>query len=212
MPTDHDLALGAVIICIVLFIIVLTTIALYERKLRQVRDSQPETYIQLSRQAIDAERRAADAIDRMTHFEAEAAQAKRDADARVNEADLAAYGQIERIKAEFAEQRQADRNFSVKQSKAVLSGKIMQEIAPLLDSFPYSFHDARHVGSSPVDYLVFDGLNDPSTDVNVVFLEVKTGSATLNGTEKRVKDAIDARRVRYEVMRVKMPVLEEPVS
>lgn len=212
MLNDHNLALGAVLVCIVLFIIVIATIALYERKLLQMRDEQPETYIQLSRLAMEAERRASDAIDRMSHFEAAAVQARKDADARVNAADLDAYGRIERIKAEFAEQRQADRNFSVKHSKAVLSGKILQEMAPLLADFPYSFHDARHVGSSPVDYLVFDGLNEPSAEVNVVFLEVKTGGAVLNGAEKRVKNAIDAGRVRYEVMRVKVPVLEESVS
>ena len=55
---------------------------------------------------------------------------------------------------------------------------------------------------------MFDGLNEPSADVSVVFLEVKTGGAMLNGAEKRVKNAIDAGRVRYEMIRVKVPVLE----
>lgn len=212
MPTDHNLALGAVLVCIILFVIVLATIALYERKLRQARDDKPDTYMQLSRQALDAEKLAAECMEKVAQYEAAAIQARRDADARVNAADLDAYGRIERIKAEFAEKRQADRKFSVKQSQAVISGKVLEQIAPLLADFQYSFHDARHVGSSPVDYLIFDGLNDPSAEVNVVFLEVKTGGATLNGAERRVKEAVEAGRVRYDVMRVKAPVLDDPVS
>jgi hypothetical protein len=66
----------------------------------------------------------------------------------------------------------------------------------------------RFVGD-PVDFVVFDGLSDGYVH-RVVFVEVKTGNAELNGNERRVKSAVIDRCVEWELFRV--PNGQPPVS
>ncbi len=85
-------------------------------------------------------------------------------------------------------------------SRATIRGQVAEQLAPMVPAFPYANADARFLGA-PVDYVVFDGLSDDD-DIEVVFVEVKTGRARLSPRERRVKDAIKARRVRYETLRL----------
>ena len=85
-------------------------------------------------------------------------------------------------------------------SRRVLKGQAAEQLAPLSGSFDYLPSDARFLGS-PIDYLVFDGLSDED-DVEIVFIEVKTGKARLNARETRVKEAVQAGRVRWEELRL----------
>jgi predicted Holliday junction resolvase-like endonuclease len=48
----------------------------------------------------------------------------------------------------------------------------------------------------PIDMIVFDGL-EGSGDINVVFLEIKTGKSQRNKHQRRVKAAVDAGRVQF---------------
>jgi len=89
--------------------------------------------------------------------------------------------------------RSLSRSFDVKK------GKIVEQLAPYLQSFPYDPHDARFLGS-PVDFIVFDGLNS-GKDITIRFVEVKSGRSTLNRNEQRVRDAVEKRRVSFEVFR-----------
>ncbi len=52
---------------------------------------------------------------------------------------------------------------------------------------------------SPIDMLVFDGLSDPEKELDIIILEIKTGRSALNKNERRVRDAVEAGRVTYEV-------------
>lgn len=92
------------------------------------------------------------------------------------------------------------RRDAVSRSQAVTVGKVTEHIAPYLPQFGYNPKDARFVGS-PVGFIVFDGLNDQAV-VQVVFVEVKSGSSALNARERQVRDAIKAGRVRWEELRV----------
>jgi predicted Holliday junction resolvase-like endonuclease len=84
----------------------------------------------------------------------------------------------------------------LKQSRAVLGGLVSEQMAPLLPGFPFDPGDCRFIGK-PVDFLVFRGMNEKEI-TEVIFLEVKSGSAkTLNDQEKRLRDAIQAGRVRW---------------
>lgn len=80
-------------------------------------------------------------------------------------------------------------------SRAVTTGKVAEQLAPHLQGFPLNPREARFLGS-PVDYVVFDGL-ESGTVRNVVFVEVKTGGAGLTGREKLVRDAVRERRVEW---------------
>jgi len=84
----------------------------------------------------------------------------------------------------------------LKQSRAVLGGLVSEQIAPLLPDFPFDVGDCRFIGK-PVDFIVFRGMNEQNIS-EVVFLEVKSGvSKSLNPQEKRLREAIQAKRVRW---------------
>jgi predicted Holliday junction resolvase-like endonuclease len=85
----------------------------------------------------------------------------------------------------------------LKTSRAVLGGLISEQMAPLLPGFPFDPGDCRFIGK-PVDFLVFKGMNEKDI-TEVIFLEIKSGSAkALNEQEKRLRDAVQAGRVRWE--------------
>jgi predicted Holliday junction resolvase-like endonuclease len=97
------------------------------------------------------------------------------------------------------------REDSVSRSRSVVSGRVQEHLAPLFPEFISQFNprDAIFLGT-PLDFVVFDGLNDgDDTEVRrVVFVEVKTGKASLNKRERRVRDAIQAGRVEYQLLRL----------
>lgn len=101
-----------------------------------------------------------------------------------------------------AEDLAAARRDSVARSHAVVSGKVREHLAPLLPEFSGSFdaRDARFLGS-PVDFVVFDGL-DAGFLERVVFVEVKTGTASLSARERLVRDAVEQGRVEWRVLRL----------
>ena len=84
-------------------------------------------------------------------------------------------------------------------AKAVSLGKITEHFVPYLPDFAYNPKDARFLGS-PIDFIVFDGLNDGEVN-NIVFIEVKTGNSALSGRERRIRDAIQANKVRWIELR-----------
>jgi len=49
---------------------------------------------------------------------------------------------------------------------------------------------------APIDFLVFKGMDAQHIE-EVIFVEVKSGSARLNHNEHSLKDAIDSKRVRW---------------
>ena len=87
------------------------------------------------------------------------------------------------------------RSDAVKRSKSSILGETYEKIVPCLPNFPFSPKDMVFIGKG-FDYLVMDGLSDGKLD-EIVFLEVKTGSSTLNGNEKKIKEAVNAKRVRF---------------
>lgn len=105
--------------------------------------------------------------------------------------------QINALKLEVDGLIKEGRKDAVKRSKQVVSGHVYEQISPLIPGFPYELRDVRHVGN-PLDFIIFRGLSG-SGEVEVIFLEIKTGMSTLNSNERRVKKAIESGRVKYEV-------------
>jgi len=104
---------------------------------------------------------------------------------------------VQRWKARYT---QAIRQDAVQRSQAVTSGKVHEQLVPYLPEFGFNPKDARFVGS-PVDLLVFDGLDEGELR-RVVFLEIKTGGSTLTGRERQVRDVVRARQVTWEELRI----------
>jgi len=94
----------------------------------------------------------------------------------------------------------AIREDAVQRSVAVTAGKVHEQLVPYLPEFGFNPKDARFLGS-PVDLIVFDGL--AAGDVRrIVFLEVKTGGASLTARERQVRDIIEAREVVWAELRL----------
>ncbi len=91
---------------------------------------------------------------------------------------------------------------AVAKSLAVTVGKVSEQLVPYLPGFGYNPKDARFLGS-PVDFVVFDGL-DAGALRRVVFLEVKTGAAALSTRERQIRDAIREGRVGWDELRLQV--------
>jgi predicted Holliday junction resolvase-like endonuclease len=89
------------------------------------------------------------------------------------------------------------RKDAIDRAAAVLSGKVTEHVAPYLPDFPYDPRDVRFLGA-PVDLIVFDGMSENDLR-EIVFLEVKTGSSSLTKRERRIRDAVQEKRVSWEV-------------
>lgn len=89
---------------------------------------------------------------------------------------------------------------AVTRSRAVITGKVSEQLLPYLPSFPFNPKDARFLGS-PVDLIVFQGLDEGRLE-RVVFVEVKTGGSQLSSRERQLRDAIQAGRVQWLELRL----------
>ena len=93
------------------------------------------------------------------------------------------------------------RKDAVKRSKAVITGQVYEQIAPLLPDFPCNINDVQFIGK-PVDFIGFCGNSDSDLVDEILFIEVKSGTSALSAREKSVKEAIENHRVRYVEYRV----------
>ena len=96
---------------------------------------------------------------------------------------------------------------SVNTSRAVLKGKMAEQLAPMMPNFQYLPSDAKFLGD-PVDYVIFDGYTDfrdgdgRAEDIEVVMMDIKSGGARLTKGQVAIADAIAAGRVRFETLRI----------
>ena len=93
---------------------------------------------------------------------------------------------------------------AVRRSRSVLGGMFAEQLAPYLPNFPFSPTEAKFIGA-PIDFLVFKGM-DAQYFEEVIFVEVKSGSARLNQNERSLKDAIINKRVRWHEYHVPAPL------
>jgi predicted Holliday junction resolvase-like endonuclease len=91
--------------------------------------------------------------------------------------------------------REARRD-AVQRSQAATLGKVYEHLIPYLPDFRWNPKDARFLGA-PVDFLVFDGLSEGHVRA-IIFVEVKTGTSTMNARERLVRDAVTGRRVEWQ--------------
>ncbi|OHD28356.1 MAG: hypothetical protein A2Y38_26150 [Spirochaetes bacterium GWB1_59_5] len=89
----------------------------------------------------------------------------------------------------------AARGDAVRRSRAVLTGQIGEQLAPYFPAFPCDPADARFLGK-PVDFIAFSGASEGLVREGV-FIEVKSGDARLSATERALKEAVEAGRVRW---------------
>ena len=96
---------------------------------------------------------------------------------------------------------------SVNTSRAVLKGKMAEQMAPIMPEFQYLPSDAKFLGD-PVDYVVFDGYTDfrdgdgRAEDIEVVLIDIKSGGARLTKGQMAIAQAIRDGKVRFETIRI----------
>ncbi len=91
------------------------------------------------------------------------------------------------------------RKDAIVKSRAVLGGQFSEQLAPYLPNFPFTPTEVRFIGK-PIDFIVFRGIDQKNIE-EVIFVEVKSGSAQLNPAEKSLKAAILAKKVSWEEYR-----------
>jgi predicted Holliday junction resolvase-like endonuclease len=89
----------------------------------------------------------------------------------------------------------SEREDAVRRSRAVLGGLASEQLAPYLPGFPFDPTEVRFIGK-PVDFVAFVGAAAGKIE-EVAFVEVKSGSASLNAAERSLRDAIGKGRVRW---------------
>ena len=96
---------------------------------------------------------------------------------------------------------------SVNTSRAVLKGKMAEQLAPILPEFRYLPSDAKFLGD-PVDYIVFDGYTDfrdgegTAEDIQVILMDIKSGGARLTKGQQAIAQAVQGGRVRFETLKI----------
>ncbi len=87
------------------------------------------------------------------------------------------------------------RQDAIMRSQAVTTGKVTEQLVPYLPGFNYNPKDVRFLGS-PTDFVIFDGLYEGALR-KIVFVEVKSRGSRLSTSERRVRDAVKARKVEW---------------
>lgn len=105
---------------------------------------------------------------------------------------------LEQWKTETEEEIRRD---TARRSRSTLEGLVSEQLSPYFPDFQYNPTDLRFIGT-PVDFLVFKGLSQEKPE-EVVFLEVKTGNSGLNKREKKIKELVEKKKVRWEEYRPK---------
>lgn len=95
----------------------------------------------------------------------------------------------------WKEQIEEIRKDAVKRSRAVLGGQFSEQLAPYFPDFPFSPTECRFIGK-PVDFIVFKGMDGKKIE-EVVFVEVKSGKASLSSPERVLKDVIKEGKVSW---------------
>jgi predicted Holliday junction resolvase-like endonuclease len=118
------------------------------------------------------------------------------------------HGKLRDTTVQLAAERETGRADAVKRSRTGHLARIAEQVAPLLPDFPYDLKDFRSIGGD-VDAIVFDGL-EAGADIEVVFLDIKHGPrAGLTPTQRRIREAIKAGRVRFETYKPCIPAPPE---
>ena len=89
------------------------------------------------------------------------------------------------------------REDAIKRSMSVNLGKITEHLIPFSEYFKqFNPKDARFIGS-PIDLIVFDGGVDEKPEINIYFVEIKTGASALTPLQKRIRYAVEQKNVHW---------------
>ena len=120
---------------------------------------------------------------------------------KLNDENKVLYRQIIDIEHEKENAVNKAREDSVKRQKSIIKGDISEIIAPWSMTIVNSVKELNFIGN-PIDFVGFKGL-DYDGDVDIKFIEVKSGKSRLNKNQRRIRDAVVAKRIEWIEVRVK---------
>jgi len=186
------------VLIIFLIFILIGVISYYQRKLSKITQQMEQLKINLSQQSNQL------AQQQFNQWVQQYSQQLRE---QIEETTRKEY-EVEFQKWKQQEEKRI-REDSKARSFSVNRGHIGEYFAPfvLAEKFNINLKDFRHLGS-PVDFIGFKGLSDEGIEPEIIFFEVKTGKSSLNANEKKVREAIMNKRVRYETVNLNELVKE----
>ncbi|MDE0954581.1 MAG: hypothetical protein OR994_07880 [Candidatus Poseidoniales archaeon] len=90
--------------------------------------------------------------------------------------------------------------------RSTIKGDISEIIAPWSMNTVDSVKELKFLGN-PIDFVGFKGL-DGEGDIDIKFIEVKSGKSRLNKNQRRIRDAVDAKRIEWVEVRIKESEIE----
>ena len=90
--------------------------------------------------------------------------------------------------------------------RTVIKGQISEVLAPWSIESVNSVKELSFLGS-PIDFVGFKGL-DGEGEIDIKFIEVKSGKSRLNKNQRRIRDAVAAKRIEWVEVRVKDSEIE----
>ena len=115
--------------------------------------------------------------------------------------------EINRLKLEHEGQIKAARKDSNDRQRSTIKGQISETLAPWSMDAVNSVKELNFLGN-PIDFLGFKGL-DGEGEVEIKFIEVKSGKSKLNKNQRRVRDAVKAKRIEWVEVRISEIQIEE---
>ena len=103
--------------------------------------------------------------------------------------------EINHLKLEHEGQIRAARKDSNDRQRSTIKGQISETLAPWSMDAVNSVKELNFIGN-PIDFVGFKGL-DGEGEIEVKFIEVKSGKSKLNKNQRRVRDAINAKRIEW---------------
>ena len=90
--------------------------------------------------------------------------------------------------------------------RTVIKGQISEVLAPWSIKSVNSVKELSFLGS-PIDFVGFKGL-DGDGEIDIKLIEVKSGKSRLNKNQRRIRDAVAAKRIEWVEVRVKDSEIE----
>ena len=90
--------------------------------------------------------------------------------------------------------------------RSTIKGDISEIIAPWSIQSVNSVKELNFIGR-PIDFVGFKGL-DGDGEIEIKFIEVKSGKSKLNKNQRRIRDAVIAKRIEWIEVRVKDTEIE----
>ena len=113
---------------------------------------------------------------------------------------------IMQLKWNQREEVELARKDTSERQRTVIKGQISEVLAPWSIESVNSVKELNFLGS-PIDFVGFKGL-DGEGDIDIKFIEVKSGKSRLNKNQRRIRDAVAAKRIEWVEVRVRDTEIE----